>query len=138
MKTGEKRDWLKGLAFILFLFSFPAAALADWVDVMRKFQPRISVIEEYTDNLFYSKTNTVDDFITTISPGLTFSSSPMVVSTPSAGPSFSSEGRKEPKYGLDLNYAPGLVFYAHNSNFNYLTKPLTLSVVGCGGGGPTP
>ena len=86
--TGKKRDWLKGLAFILFLFSFPAAALADWVDVMRKFQPRISLMEEYTDNLFYTKTNTVDDFLTTISPGLTFSTSPSkVASTPSAGPS---------------------------------------------------
>jgi hypothetical protein len=135
MITWKKRDWLKGLAFVLFLFSFPAAALADWVDVMRKFQPRISLMEEYTDNLFYTKTNTVDDFITTISPGLTFSSSPMVTSTPSAGPSFSSAmgpssssaGRKEPKYGLDLDYAPGFVFYAHNSNFNYISHSGTLN-----------
>ena len=73
MMPGKKRDWLKGLAFILLAFFPPTAALADGDDVMRKFRPRISLMEEYTDNLFYSKTNKVDDFLTTISPGLTFS-----------------------------------------------------------------
>jgi hypothetical protein len=131
MMTGKKRDCLKGLAFILFLFSSPAVAMADWVDVMRKFQPRLSVMGEYTDNLFYSNTNKVDDFITTVSPGLTFSTSPRSAGAPSAGPSLSpssvSAGREEPKYGLDLDYAPGFVFYAHNSQLNYVSHTGTLN-----------
>ena len=143
MLPGRKRDWLKRLAFILFLFFSPAAALAEGEDVMRNFRPRFSLMEEYTDNLFYSKTNKVDDFITTLSPGLSFSTSPQVAGTPTARPSFSApagafpsatmgpssttgtslsaDGRKEPKYGMDLDYAPGFDLYAHNSNFNYIS-----------------
>ena len=127
MMTGKKRDWLKGMAFILFLFSFTPMASADWVDIMTKFRPRISAQEEYTDNLFYQKTNKVDDFITTVSPGLTFSTSPMPVGLPSQTPYFTPAGRAQPKYGLDLDYAPGFVFYAHNSNFNYISHAGTLN-----------
>ena len=115
------------LVLVLLLSAVPSVSYADWVDVMRKFRPRITAQEDYTDNLFYQKTNTVKDYITTISPGLTFSTSPPLVGSPSLGPSSSGAGREEPKYGLDLDYAPGFVSYAHNSQLNYISHAGTLN-----------
>jgi hypothetical protein len=111
MATRKSADWAKKLVLVLLLSAVPSVGYADWVDVMRNFRPRITAQEEYTDNMFYSKTNKVDDFITTISPGL----------------AFSSTENKEVKYGLDLDYAPGFVFYAHNSNWNYVSHAGTLN-----------
>ena len=111
MTTHKGADWGRKLVLVLLLSALPSVGYADWVDVMRNFRPRISVQEEYTDNLFYGKTNTVEDYITTISPGL----------------GFSSTENKDVKYGLDLDYAPGFVFYAHNSERNYISHAGTLN-----------
>lgn len=111
MMAHKKMDWSKALTFILFLFSFPAVAFADWEDILAKFRPRITVQEQYIDNLFYTNTDRVSDYITTISPGLTFSATE----------------NKEIKYGLDLDYAPGFVSYAHNSQLNYVSQAGTLN-----------
>ena len=127
MTTRKNAVWANKLVLVLLLSAVPATAYADWVDVMRKFRPRITAQEEYTDNLFSSKNNKVDDFLTTISPGLTFSTSPPLAGSPSSGPYLETGGREEPKYGLDLDYAPGFVFYAHNSNFNYVSHAGTLN-----------
>ncbi len=111
MMAHKKMDWSKALTFTLFLFSFPAVAFADWEDILAKFRPRITTQEQYLDNLFYTNTNKVSDYITTIAPGLTFSSTES----------------KEVKYGLDLDYAPGFVSYAHNSQLNYISHTGTLN-----------
>jgi hypothetical protein len=107
----KKVEWFGIAAFLLFLFSFPALAFADWEDILRKFRPHLEVQEQYTDNLFLTNANTVDDFLTTILPGVTFSSTE----------------NKEVKYGLDLDYTPGFVFYAHNSQLNYVSHQGTLN-----------
>jgi Putative beta-barrel porin 2 len=99
------------LIFLLFLLAIPSVSRADWEDVMRKLLPRISLQEEYTDNLNLTKTNKEDDFITTVSPGLTFSA---------------TENR-EAKSGLDLDYQLGLVFYAHHSENNFVSHAGTLN-----------
>jgi len=106
------------LAFTLLLFSFPAMAFADWEDIMKKFRPRITAQEQYTDNLLYTNTNKVSDYITTISPGLTFSA------TESKEAKY---GVEQGKYGLDLDYSPGFNFYAHNSQLNYVSQTGTLN-----------
>jgi hypothetical protein len=105
MINHKKRNWSRVSAFLLFLVISPALAFADWEDVLRKFRPHLEVQEQYTDNLFLRNENTVDDYLTTVSPGLTFSSTE----------------NKEVKYGLDLDYSPGFVFYAHNSQLNYVS-----------------
>ena len=89
----------------LFLAAIPSVAFADWVDVLKKFRPRISVQEDYTSNLDLTKENTREDFFTTVSPGLGF----RATESPQA------------KFGLDLDYALGVVFYAHHSELNYVS-----------------
>ncbi len=94
---------------MLFLFFAPVLALADYwqdmQDVLRKFRPRITVQEEYTDNFFLTHDNTKGDFITTILPGV----------------NFNLTENKETKYGLELDYSPGFVFYADHSDLNYIS-----------------
>ena len=99
------------MAFLVLLAALPSAAWADWVDVLHKFKPRISLMEEYNSNIFLTNTNTKEDFITTISPGISF---------------VAAEDRNA-KFGLDLDYELGLVFYAHNSDQNYVSHTGTLN-----------
>jgi Putative beta-barrel porin 2 len=91
--------------------ALPSAVWADWVDVLAKFKPRISLMEEYTSNVFLTKIDPKEDFITTISPGL----------------SFRAAENREAKIGLDLDYDLGMVFYAHNSQQNYVSHTGTLN-----------
>lgn len=105
MWTCKKREWVKRAVLGLFLAAIPSVAFADWVDVLKKFRPRISVQEDYTSNLDLTKENTREDFFTTVSPGLGF----RATESPQA------------KFGLDLDYALGVVFYAHHSELNYVS-----------------
>jgi hypothetical protein len=111
MWTGKKSEWVKRVVLGLFLAAIPSIAWADWVDVLNKFKPRISVQEDYTSNVDLTRENTREDFITTVSPGL----------------GFRATDKPEAKYGLDLDYSLGLVSYAHNSNLNYVSHTGTLN-----------
>jgi hypothetical protein len=73
-----------------------------------KFHPYISVSEEYNDNLNLTPTNKKDDFITTVRPGIKFSNMDKMA-------------------GVDLDYSLGAVFYAKNSNLNYISHNGTLN-----------
>jgi len=111
MATRKHADWAKKLAWVLLLSAVPSVCYADWTDVMRKFKPRISVLEEYTSNVNLTKENTKEDFITTVSPGL----------------SFVATEKREAKAGLDLDYTLGLVFYTHSSEKNFVKHTSTLN-----------
>jgi hypothetical protein len=111
MGIRRKEKWLAGMAMGILLAALPSAAWADWVDVLAKFKPRISLLEEYTSNVFLTSTNPKEDFITTISPGLAFRA---------------TESR-EAKIGLDLDYELGLVYYARNSERDYVSHSGTLN-----------
>lgn len=108
-----------GFAFIvLSILSIPAAVYADLEDVLSRFQLTFTAEETYDNNVNLAKNNKKDDFITTLSPGLRFSTLPRSETTrefrqPSA--------TKEEKYGIDLNFTPGFVFYAKQKNDNYLS-----------------
>lgn len=113
----RKTDYLLFFRFFIaaFLFAFiPFIAYAAGPTVEPGFHPHISVQEEYNDNINLTGTNEVDDFITTVKPGLKYSNTDSVS-------------------GIDLDYALGFVFYdsdsdknyiSHNGSFNakYLTK----------------
>jgi hypothetical protein len=111
MGIRKKEKWLAGMALGILLAALPTAAWADWVDVLSKFRPRISLLEEYTSNVFLTSTNPKEDFITTISPGLAF---------------MATENR-EAKFGLDLDYELGLVYYARNSERDFVSHTGTLN-----------
>ncbi|HWR91657.1 MAG TPA: outer membrane beta-barrel protein [Desulfobacterales bacterium] len=64
------------------------------------FTPRISVTQEYNDNIDLDRRNKQDDFITTVSPGFT---AELLGQTA----------------GLSLSYDPAYLFYADNSDNDY-------------------
>jgi Putative beta-barrel porin 2 len=105
MGTRKKGIWLAGMAASLLMSALPSAVWADWVDVLSKFKPRITLLEEYTSNVFLTSTNAKEDFITTISPGITFKATE----------------NAQAKMGLDLSYDLGLVYYARNSEKDYVS-----------------
>jgi hypothetical protein len=91
-----------GMILIIILLYPCSSVYADFRDFLSKFHPYISLQEDYTDNLFLTHTNTQDDWITTVSPGLRFSTTTA-------------------NSGIDLNYLLGLVFYAKHSEDNYVS-----------------
>ncbi len=111
MGTRKRGKWLAGMAASALMSALPLTAWADWVDVLSKFKPRISLMEEYTSNVFLTSTNPKEDFITTISPGITFKATESALA----------------KTGLDLSYDLGLVYYARNSDQNYVSHTGTLN-----------
>jgi hypothetical protein len=95
-----------GLA--LLLIGIPSMVQADLGDILPKFSPSISIQEEYNDNLDLAPKNKRNDFITTVYPGLKFSAN-------------------ETKYGMDMDYRLGLVFYAKETDRNYIGHAGTLN-----------
>jgi len=97
----NRTRWVYRLVLILLLIGIPALVRADLGEILPKFSPSVSIQEEYNDNLDLTDKNKKNDFITTVYPGIRFSS-------------------KETKYGLDLDYRLGLVFYAKETDRNYV------------------
>lgn len=87
---------------ILYCLYATNAFCANWT-----FIPRASVQGEYTDNLFLSTVNEEDDYLTTLSAGLT------------AGVA----GRTG---NLSLSFTPGYVFYDENDTYNGWRLPASL------------
>lgn len=67
------------------------------------FHPYISVQEEYSDNINLTSTDKVDDYITTINPGLRYTAMDATVG------------------GVIFDYNLGLVFYGRNTDLNYIS-----------------
>lgn len=86
-------------------------------------QPYISVEGEYNDNINLTARNRIDDFITTISPGLRFSTQPR---SPVTG-EFRKTPTAEEKFGIDLDLRGGFVFYAKEEDNNYTSLNGTLN-----------
>ena len=104
----KKAQGFIGVILTLFLLYPYSSVYADFRDFLSKFHPYITLQEDYTDNLFLTHTNTQDDWITTVSPGLTFSTT-------------------TENSGIDLSYLLGLVFYAKHSEDNYVSHSGTLN-----------
>jgi hypothetical protein len=110
----NKLLWVS-LCFIWFLtVGVPTMAHAELGDLFKYFQPYITVQEEYTSNVDLTPTNRREDYITTVSPGLRFSTLPRSeVARAQQAPS------AEQKYGMDLDLQAGLVFYAKEEDNNF-------------------
>jgi hypothetical protein len=126
---------LRKLVAILLIPASISLAHADVGDILTRFQPYLGLQEVYSDNINLTATDRKDDFITTISPGFRFSTSPPTSSLisglfnePAAGPGLVVIPGQLPTLrpspdpsGVDLNYLLGLVFYAKNSELNYVS-----------------
>ena len=104
----NKLFWF-GFSFIaLLMFVIPSPSHADLEDILSKFHLSMTAQEEYNSNVNLTSTNRKEDYITTVSPGLQFSTS-------------------DTTYGVGLNYRLGLVFYAKEHNNNYISHAGTLN-----------
>ncbi|MGQ9647311.1 MAG: outer membrane beta-barrel protein [Thermodesulfobacteriota bacterium] len=99
---------------LLWMIGLPAMVHAEVGDLLAYAQPYISVREEYNSNINLTPTNRTEDYITTVSPGLRFSTLPRAEGTrgeqaPSA----------ERRFGIDFDFNAGFVFYAREEDNNY-------------------
>jgi hypothetical protein len=92
----------------LLLLIVNATPYAYGAGLLSQFHPYVSVKEEYNDNLNLTSTNKVEDFITTVQPGIKFSN-------------------MDKKAGVDLDYSLGAVFYGKNSNLDYISHNASLN-----------
>jgi len=101
--------WAIWIFFILFFIGVPSFVYADINDILRKFHPYITVQEEYSNNIFLADRNKINDFITTINPGLRFSA------------------LEERTYGIDLDFATGYAYHVKHKEYNYFRPSGTLN-----------
>lgn len=109
MKKGRNWVWIMGIVLVLLLFETSLIHGEEMRDLLSKFHPYITVSEEYNNNINLSHTNKIEDFITTVNAGLKFSAV------------------EEKKYGIDLDFAGGFVFYARDHNFDYFSPSGSLN-----------
>jgi hypothetical protein len=109
MKKGRNWVWIMGIVSVLLLFETSLIHGEEMRDLLSKFHPYITVSEEYNNNINLSHTNKIDDFITTVNAGFKFSAV------------------EEKKYGIDLDFAGGFVFYARHHNFDYFSPSGSLN-----------
>jgi hypothetical protein len=101
----------------------PSMVYADIGDIFSKFQPSITAQEEYNSNINLTSTNRKEDFVTTVYPGLRFSTLPR---SPTTG-QFRQVPTAEEKFGMDLDFRAGFVFYAKEHEGNYISLNGTLN-----------
>ena len=122
MKKTKIADWVVWL-ITLFLGIFPSMVIADEGDILSRFQPYITVQEEYNNNIDLTATHKRKDYITTIQPGLKFSTTPRSPVTGAFRPALSAED----KFGIDLDFSGGFVIYAKEEDNNYISLNGTLN-----------
>lgn len=114
-------DLLSALGAMLLLI--PVMAYAERGGLFTYLQPYITIEGEYNDNINLTARNRMDDFITTISPGIRFSTMPR---SPVTG-EFRRVPTAEEKFGLELDARAGFVFYAKEEDNNFISLNGTLN-----------
>jgi len=122
MKKTKRIGWM-GCLMALVLMMLPAIVHAWSENILSHFQPYITVQEEYNNNIDLTPKNKRDDFITTVSPGLRFSTSPRSATTGE----FQRTPTAEDRFGIDLDFNAGFVFYAKEHDDNYISLNGTLN-----------
>jgi len=93
---------LNWILLAVFCIGIPSFVHADISDILLNFYPYITAQEEYSTNIFLSPNQSkLDDYITTVTPGLAFR-------TLKAG-----------AYWIDLDVNGGYNYYAKNHDFSY-------------------
>lgn len=115
--------WLCALCTLVLWIPSMSLAEVDIREIFSRFQPYITLEGEFNDNINLTARNRIDDFITTLSPGLRFSTFPR---SPVTG-EFRRTPTAEGKFGMDLDFRAGLVFYAKEEDNNYTSLNGTLN-----------
>jgi len=115
---------MKCSVFGLVLMLLPAMAHAWSEDILSHFQVYITAEEEYNSNIDLAPNRLKrSDYITTVSPGIRFSTSPK---SPTTG-EFRRDPTAEDRFGFDLDFRTGFVFYAKEHDDNYISLNGTLN-----------
>ena len=111
-----QHSFLNALLYALcaLLLWSPSIVHAELGDLFTYFQPYISVQEEYNSNIDLTPTNRREDYITTISPGFRLSTMPRSEATRAQ-----QAPTAEQKFGMDLDFNAGFVFYARENDNNF-------------------
>lgn len=120
----NRLNWMLMLVLAFWTIGTGRIARADLKDIVLQFHPNATVQEEYSNNINLTPNNKKDDFITTISTGISFSS---WLKSAMKGELVKPTAPVDKDYGIDLNYRLGLVFYAHETDKNYVSHLGTLS-----------
>jgi hypothetical protein len=124
MGITKKASWLWGVILLSITIMTPAAVGAPAEDILSHFQFYITAEEEYNSNIDLSPNRLKrDDFITTISPGIRFSTTPK---SPVTG-QFRQTPTAEERYGADLDFRAGFVFYGQEEDNNFTSLNGTLN-----------
>lgn len=111
------------IALGLGLYSFPMKVHAKEGDLFTYLQPYLTLEGEYNDNIDLTARHRKEDFITTLSPGIRFSTLPR---SPVTG-EFRRAPTPEEKFGLELDARAGFVFYAKEEDNNFIGLKGTLN-----------
>ena len=103
---------------ILLILLVPSMVYADMGDVLSRFQFYGIVQETYDNNVNLTPRDKRDDFITSVSLGLRFSTLPRSEATGEFQPPSTTE---EARYGIAMDFLPGYVFYSKGTSDNYLS-----------------
>ena len=102
MVKAMRRAWLRWILCALFFIAIPSFVHADISDMLSNFYPYITAEEEYSTNILLSPhVYKLDDWITTVIPGLKYSK------------------LQTGAYGMDLDVSGGYTYYAKNHDFSY-------------------
>ncbi|MEW6375897.1 MAG: outer membrane beta-barrel protein [Thermodesulfobacteriota bacterium] len=117
-------NWIRWLILFPIIICTPTIVHAWAKDILLHFQTYITVQEEYNSNIDLTPNRFKrDDFITTISPGFKFSTTPK---SPVTG-EFRRTPTAEERFGLDLDFNAGFVFYGKEHEDNYISLNGTLN-----------
>jgi hypothetical protein len=115
---GDNMLRLKGLLLCLLLLFLPAWVHAWTEDIFAYFQPYITFEEEYNSNVDLTPNRFKrSDYITTISPGLRFST----LKRSQAPGEFRATPTAEERFGINLDLRAGFVFYGREEDNNYVS-----------------
>jgi len=101
----------------LFLLMPPGIVHAWSEDIFSHFGAYITVQEVYDNNIDLTAKNKKNDFITTITPGIRFSTQPKSPTTSD----FLQNPTAKDRYGIDLDFNAGFNFYAKHHEDNYIS-----------------
>jgi hypothetical protein len=146
-EASNMNKWMNGLILGLWLLGNTSVVHADVKDLLSNLEPYITLETEYSSNINLTPQNRIHDLITTISPGLRFSTYPRLdiprlpeldISIQHTLEAITQQGvetlrplsepiRATEKYGLDLDYRLGFVFYAKEEDNNFIGQEGTLN-----------
>ena len=98
----KRIGWINRILLTLFFIGTPSFVHADISNILLKFYPYVTAQEEYNTNILLSPNrDKLDDWITTVTPGLRFADL-------HAG-----------RHGIDLDVSGGYTYYKDNHDFSY-------------------